>query len=132
MCDITLESGADTMNDEAEKLKRNLIIIASELLRFQRIFEKAICKMEADEQGKYLSQYAWFSKRVQKALSDSDLRIISFEGQAYDPGMATTPLNLEDFEVNDELFVVQTIEPTVMDGDTVCKIGTVILGRTAK
>lgn len=120
------------MNDEIEKLRDNLILIASELTRFQRIFEKAVSKLNVEEQGKYLSQYTWFSKRVQKALSDSDLRIINFEGQAYDIGMAVTPLNLDDFEKNDALFVMQTIEPTIMQGDSVCRVGTVILGRSAE
>lgn len=120
------------MDTETERLKNNLITIASELLRFQRVFEKAVSKLDIEEQNKYLSQYAWFSKRVLKALSDSDLRIINFEGQTYDLGMVPTPLNLGDFEPDDKLFVAQTIEPTIMQGDTVCKTGTVILGRITK
>ena len=92
------------MNEEYEKLKNNLVSIASELFRFQRVFVKAIGKLDVDDQAKYSSQYAWFSKKVLKALDDSGLRVISVDGQLYDPGMAVTPLNLEDFEAHDVLY----------------------------
>ena len=117
------------MNEEYEKLKNNLISIASELFRFQQVFAKAISKLEVDERNKYSSQYAWFSKKVLKALDDSGLRVIGVDGQLYDPGMAVTPLNLEDFEANDILYVEHTMEPIIMEGDTVIKTGTVLLGR---
>lgn len=65
------------------------------------MFIKAISKLEADEQAKYRSQYAWFSKKVLKALDDSGLQVISVDAQPYDPGMAVIPLNLEDFEADD-------------------------------
>ena len=111
------------------KLQDSLISIASELFRFQRVFEKAVKKLEINEQEKYLSQFSWFSKKVLKALQDSDLKLLNLEGQLYDPGMAVTPLNIDDFETEDRLFVGQMIEPVIMQGDSVVKTGTVILGR---
>lgn len=117
------------MNEEYEKLKNNLVSIASELFRFQRVFVKVIGKLGVDEQVKYSSQYAWFSKKVLKALDDAGLRVISVDGQTYDPGMAVTPLNLDDFEVDDVLIVEQTMEPIIMEGDSIIKTGTVLLGR---
>ena len=120
------------MEPDVSKLQGNLCTIASELFRFQRVFEKVVSKLEAEERNKYMSQFAWFSKKVTKALEDSDLRIINTEGQLYDPGMAVTPLNLDDFDVEDVLYVAQTIEPIIMQGDTIHKTGTVILGRVTK
>lgn len=117
------------MNEEYEKLKSNLVSIASELFRFQRVFVKAISKLDVDEQTKYSSQYAWFSKKVMRALDDSGLRIIDVDGQLYDPGMAVIPLNIDEFEEDDILYIVQTMEPIVMEGDNVIKTGTVLLGR---
>lgn len=111
------------------KLHESVITIASELYRFQRVFEKAISKLEASEQTKYASQYSWFAKRVVKAMEDANIRLLNVEGQLYDPGMAITPLNLEDFETDDVLFVKQMMEPIIMEGNTVVKTGTAILGR---
>lgn len=114
---------------DSKSLMNSLITIASETYRLQNVFEKAISKLEIDEQKKYMSQYSWFSKKVSKALEEANLKLVVFEGQPYDPGMAATPLNIDDFETNDLLYVSQTIEPTILQEDKVVKTGTVILGR---
>lgn len=120
------------MNDEYGKTNESLIAIASELFRFQRVFAKAISKLDIDEQSKYSSQFAWFSKKVIKALEEAGLKIVNVDGQLYDPGMAVTPLNIEDFETDDILYVEQTMEPIIMQENAVVKTGTVILGRVQK
>ena len=121
------------MNEHDYKnLHDSLVSIASELFRFQRVFEKAVSKLDVDEQNKYMSQYAWFAKRVMKAMENANLKLINVEGQFYDPGMAITPLNLEDFDVDDMLYVSQMMEPIIMEGDTVIKTGTALLGRVEK
>lgn len=112
-----------------DRLKNSVLEIAVEHYRFKNTFIKAISKLDFEEQSKYISQFAWFSKKVTKAVEDAGLRIVSLEGQAYDPGMAVTPLNIDDFEVEDELKIVQMIEPIIMQEDTVLKTGTVLLGR---
>ena len=43
--------------------------------------------------------------------------------------MPITPLNIEEFATEDELFVFQMIEPIVMEGDTILREGTAILGN---
>ena len=86
------------MEQDYSQLQNSLITIASELFRFQRVFEKAVSKLEFDERNKYISQYAWFSKKVYKALDEANLKLLNLEGQIYDPGMAVTPLNIDDFE----------------------------------
>ncbi len=107
----------------------SIVEIASEMFRFQRVFTKAIRNADLDEHNKYVSQFNWFQKKVYKALEELNLRIVNVEGQKYDPGMAVTPLNLEDFESEDELVVIQMMEPIVMQGDKLIKTGTVMLGR---
>lgn len=119
------------MMDE-KKLKDNLVSIASELFRFEKVFKKAIGKLEIEDQNKYVSQFAWFEKKVIKALDESGSHLVNIEGQIYDPGMAVTPLNIEDFETDDVLYVVQMMEPIIMNDDGVVKTGTVILGRIDK
>ena len=113
-----------------ETLKTSLISIATELFRFQSVFEKATGKLDADDKRKYQSQFTWFTKKVDRALDDAGIRLVELDGQKYDPGMAVTPLNLDEFETEDQLFISQTIEPIVMQGDVVVKTGTVLLGRT--
>ena len=121
-----------TDNDQTYILRDNLISIASELYRFKGVFAKAISKLDIEEQNKYSSQFSWFSKKVIKALDEAGLKIVNVDGQLYDPGMAVTPLNIEDFETDDILYVEQTMEPIIMQENAVVKTGTVILGRVQK
>ena len=120
------------MSEINKNLTDSIISIASETFRFQRVFAKAISKLDIEEQNKYSSQFAWFSKKVIKALDEAGLKIVNVDGQLYDPGMAVTPLNIEDFETDDILYVEQTMEPIIMQENAVVKTGTVILGRLQK
>ena len=120
------------MNNKDNKLRESIIDIACEHHRFQRVFLKAISKLDLDEQNKYASQFQWFSKKVTKALDDAGIKVVTLDGQLYDPGMAVTPLNIEDFEAEDILYVAQTMEPIIMQDNAVIKTGTVILGRVDK
>lgn len=127
--DISLLVVRVKMENDYVKMEGSLVSIASELFRFQKVFEKAIKKLEIDERNKYMSQYAWFSKKVLKALDEANFKIINIEGQLYDPGMAVTPLNIDEFEASDQLLIAQMIEPIIMKDKKVYKTGTVILGR---
>ena len=124
--------GEKMTEEDYNKLQNSLGSIASELFRFQRVFEKAVGKLDLDERGKYMSQFSWFSKKVSKALEEANLKLLNPEGQLYDPGMAVTPLNIDDFDAGDELYIVQTVEPLIMQDNAVYKTGTVILGRVDK
>lgn len=117
---------------QIKKLQDSIIAIASEAHRFQQVYAKVLAKLDIDEQAKYSSQFAWFTKKVTKALDEAGLRLVDVSGQLYDPGMAVTPLNIEDFDAEDILYVVQTMEPIIMQDNTVIKTGTVILGRVDK
>ena len=120
------------MNKEKEALERmtdSLVTIAAELFRFQKNMEKAFDTLPLSEQEKYRSQYTWFAKRVNKALEEADLHIRDLKGQPYDTGMAVTPLNLEEFDPGDTLYIDQMIVPVVMQGDKVYRSGTVLLRR---
>lgn len=120
------------MEQYNNQLIESIASVASELFRFERVFAKAVSKLDFDEKNKYLSQYTWFSKKVDKALSIADLRLVNIEGQLYDPGMAVTPLNIDDFCLTDVLIVAQMIEPIIMKENAVYRIGTVVLGRIEK
>lgn len=116
------------MMDESKAIS-SVADIATEMFRFQRVFTKAIRNADLEERNKYVSQFNWFQKKVYKALDELSLSIVNVEEQPYDPGMAVTPLNLDDFDTDDNLMVAQMIEPIIMCGDQLIKTGTVMLGR---
>ena len=112
-----------------EQLEQAIIDLAVEAWRFRRVFNKAMSKLDAGECTRYLSQFNWFVRKVHDALEKANMRIVNIEGQAYDPGQAVVPMNIDDFEGEDILYVDQLIEPIIMKGDKVVKTGSAILGR---
>lgn len=118
------------MSSEREtELKRAIIEMAVEAWRFRRVFEKAMSRLEAGESSRYIGQFNWFIKKVEAALRIAGMRIVDVEGQPYDIGMALSPLNIDDFDPDDRLYIEQMIEPIIMDDNNVLKTGTAMLGR---
>lgn len=106
-----------------------IINMAIESWRFSRLFDRLLIKLDAGEQKRYKSQLRWFIKKMEESLEQVNLRIVNVEGHPFDPGMAATPLNIEDFDSEDSLIVDQMLEPIIMGKDGLVKRGTVILRR---
>lgn len=113
----------------AEEMRNAVISMAVESWRFGRLFDRLLTKLDAGEQNRYVGQFRWFIKKVEEALEQVDLRIVNVEGHPFDPGMAATPLNIEEFEVNDILIVDQMLEPIIMGKEGLVKTGTVNLRK---
>ncbi len=110
-------------------LSSSLINIAVESWRFGKLFDRMLTKMDAGEQSRYRSQFRWFLKKLEESLSDSGMRLVNVEGQIFDPGMAATALNIDEFGENDELIVEQMLEPIIMGPDGILRSGTVMLRK---
>lgn len=112
-----------------ESLTQSVISMAVESWRMSRVFGRLLSKLDAGEQSRYQSKCHWFIKKVDEALDQVGLRIVNVEGHLFDPGMAATPLNIEEFEVNDALVVDQMLEPIIMGKEGLVKTGTVTLRK---
>lgn len=112
-----------------EVMRNAIISLAVESWRFGRVFDRLMQKLDAGEQNRYKNQYHWFLKKVEEALEQAELRIVNIEGHPFDPGLAATALNLEDFGADDVLIVDQMLEPIIMGKDELVRTGTVILRK---
>ena len=119
----------DNTNGRIEMLTQVVIGMAVESWRFGRTYDRLLTKLDAGEQNRYKSQFRWFIKKVEEALEQADMRIVNVEGHPFDPGMAATPLNIEEFDANDALMVDQMIEPIIMGKEGLIKTGTVTLRK---
>ena len=124
-----IEEEKGTVEKDMEGHKAAAISLVIESWHLAKIFERAITQMNAAESKRYTSQLRWFIKETEKTLEDIGLRIVNVEGSPYDPGMAATPVNIEDFDANDALVVNLMIEPIIMEGKNLVKTGKVTLRR---
>lgn len=112
-----------------ENLRSTVINMAIESWRFGKVFNRLLAKLDAGEQNRYKNQFRWFIKKVEEAMEKAELRIVNVEGHPFDPGMAATPLNLEDFNIEDALCVDQMLEPIIMGEEGLVQTGTVTLRK---
>ena len=122
------------MSEEAERsdvkvLTKSLLDVAVESWRFGRLFDRLLLKLDAGEQGRYRGQFRWFQRKLEDSLTDAGMRIVNVEGHAFDPGIAATPLNIEEFSSEDALVVDQILEPIIMGRDGLVRTGTVTLRK---
>ncbi|MDE0087376.1 MAG: hypothetical protein OXU23_16760, partial [Candidatus Poribacteria bacterium] len=109
--------------------KAAIINLVIESWRFAKNYERMLNRLNTNQTKRYTSQLQQFVKKAEESLADVGLRVVNVEGYPYDPGMAATPLNIEDFDPDDELVVDQMLEPIIMEGTVLAKTGTVLLRR---
>lgn len=128
---VRLKDAADnrTVERSVEGHKDVVINLAIESWRFAKNYERIIQQLDSSKSQRYKRQLEQFVKKAEESLSDVSLRLVNVEGFPYDPGIAATPLNIEDFEPDDQLIVDQMLEPIIMEGKVLAKTGTVILRR---
>lgn len=112
-----------------EIARRSLIDISVESWRFAKLFGRVLSKLDAGEAPRYANQMRYFLKKLDDGLDALGLRMVSLEGQPYDPGMAVSPLNIADFGPEDRLVVDQMVEPVLMGPEGLVKGGTVMLRK---
>jgi hypothetical protein len=112
-----------------DQLERSLIDMAVESWRFSRLFARVVNKLDAGEAGRYVNQLRYFQKKVEETLDENGLKLVKVEGLQFDPGMAASAINIEDFEPDDTLLVDQMLEPIIMGADGLKKSGTVTLRK---
>jgi hypothetical protein len=119
----------DQMLKDINQFEKSLIDIAVESWRFSRLFARVLNKLDAGESSRYMNQLRYFQKKMEENLDLSGLKFVNVEGQAFDPGMAVSALNIGDFEPEDILFVDQMVEPIIMSANGLKKQGTVMLRK---
>ncbi len=111
------------------KIMDSLLDLALESWRFQRLFSRALKKMDVMEAGRFTNQHRYFVGKIEACLADAGMRLVSLDGQAFETGTAATPLNVDDFGPDDNLIVAETIEPTIMSDTGLVRMGSVMLKK---
>jgi hypothetical protein len=111
------------------KIEDRLLEFALESWRFQRLFSRALTKMDTMEAGRFINQHRYFVGKIEACLADAGMRLVILDGQPFDTGTAATPLNVDDFGPDDNLIVAETIEPTIMSNFGLVRMGSVILKK---
>lgn len=116
-------------NMASEATQKALINIVVESWRFSRLFSRILTKLDAGESQRYVNQYRFYIKQLEDNLESAGLKMANLEGQPFILGTAATPLNIEDFDPEDNLIVDHMVEPVIMNNEGVVRMGTVMLRK---
>jgi hypothetical protein len=106
-----------------------LLDLAIESWRFQKLFGRALDKLDAGEAVRFVNQHRYFVRRIDESLQAIGMRLVTLDGQPFDAGTAAKALNLDEFAPGDKLVVEQMIEPVVMNEAGLVRQGTVLLRK---
>src|SRR3546814_14356290 len=87
---------AETENTESSATEA-LIDVAVDSWKFARLFTRVISKLDAGEQARYANQVRFFQNRIESAAEVAGARIVTIEGQPFEPGLAASTINLQAF-----------------------------------
>lgn len=125
-------SGEQQIGNRHADCERVMVELAIESWRFQKLFGRALAKLDAGESLRFTNQHRYFVKKIDDCLELIGFRLVNLEGQKYEHGSAVSALNVGDFDAEDDLIVDQMIEPVVMGKEGLLRPGTVVLRKVDK
>ena len=112
---------------EAEKMQLAIAEIAAESWRYERALGKVLKKLDVMDAERFARKYEYFSARVNRAVATVDLNVLDLTGQPYSVGLPVQAMNLDKFDENEPLIIMQTIEPVIMMDGRILKTGVVMV-----
>lgn len=119
-----LRLSLSTIADEGD------IQFAVEVWRLAKLTNKMLSKIDLDEQRKYVGQLDWFNKKASDFFQRKGISFANFQaGMPFDAGMPLNPINISSFNVEDDLYIEQLLEPVILCEGKVVRRGAAILGK---
>ena len=127
---MTQNNNETPINPPSEIVDEKQIQFAVEVWRLAKLTSKMLSKIDSDEQRKYGGQLDWFNKKATEFFQEQGITFANFQiGMPFDAGMPLNPVNIGDFNAEDDLYIEQLLEPVILFEGKVVKQGTVVLGK---
>jgi hypothetical protein len=108
---------------------KDLAALAIEFWRLAKIHERAVAEQTMDRQKTGAAQLRYAYGRLTTILAESGIKIVSYDGQEYEPNLPVTVINANDVAGAMRLIVDRTLEPTLVADGKVLAMGKVALVR---
>lgn len=103
--------------------------IAVEFWKLLQNYDRFIAAVPENARAGLMAQLRYGERRLIAILEAEDMRLITFDGSVFEPNLPVTAINDDGFDDADVVFIERTIEPTVLRGTTVLKVGKVYLAK---
>lgn len=113
----------------SQKTTQALVLVTSEWFKAARRLSRLTREATPARAGREHAQLDYARRRIEAALAEIGLLMVTHDGADYSPQIPAEPVNPEDFDSEERLVVQETLEPTVvLDGRVIAR-GRVILAR---
>lgn len=102
--------------------------LAVEYWKLHRAFERTLAHLDDDRAHRAGAQARFAAGRLDVILAGTGLKLARFEGQALGPELPMETINADELTAIIAPIVVETMEPAVLAGDRVVRMGRVIGG----
>ena len=104
--------------------------LAVEYWKLLKGFERTIRRLPDEHVGKTTAQLKFSARKLDSLLEGSGLKLVTFNGQKFEPGIPATALNVDDFTDDEYPTIEATIEPAVVENMNVLLLGKVVLKKS--
>lgn len=115
------------MDDKQKQVLLDLVMETYRLRNFASSFTTNVKEDRLLRRSKNV--FSRFDKHFKEDLQEMGIEVLDFTGKPYDIGLPVQPINLEDFSVDEPLFIEMMIEPVIKEYGTanILKTGVVAL-----
>ena len=111
---------------EEENALDDLADLAVGVWKLERVTDRVLVRMSFLAAGPFANAARWYFSQMDAAFSCADVRAVDFTLERYSPGLPVKALNAHECE-GDCLRIAQTVEPVIMAGGGVWRMGSVML-----
>ena len=80
-----------------------------------------------EARDRLLAQARYAGARLESILSQSGLKLVTFDGAAFETNLPAVAINADDFAGNEDVIVERTLEPAIIADMNVIITGKVLL-----
>lgn len=105
--------------------------IGAEYWKVLRALERAVLLAPEPARARLNAQARYSAERLASLMERAGLRVLSFDGMAFEVNLPAVAVNAEDLPSTENLIVERTLEPTVLADSAVILTGKVFVAPNA-
>ena len=108
---------------------KGMASLAVEYWRLLRLCKRTLMEQPPEKQVKGIAQVRYAFNRLVSILEENGIRLIAYEGEAYTPNLPVSVVNSDEFKNSGDLFIDQTLDPTLVRDGNVLVVGKVVVRK---
>ena len=110
-------------------MEKQLASLAVEYWKLLEYCRKALILIDEDRARRFQSQLRFSDIQLRTILAEVKIKLIAFDGQKFDLGLAASAENVSDFDEDEDLIITKTLAPAVVREMKVLSKGKVLVSK---